>query len=189
MTDRDKEKQLDELLDSLLSHYASAEPRPGLETRVLATITQARRAKKVRWMGLGWWWAVGGVTVVTTAALIAFSFYGGWPHSTKKQTQRAVQQRTTPEPKGNFGPGTAIARSVNHSHRQVHLAEVKKVVFPTPSPLSEQEKLLLRYLAGTPRREVQAQSHPDPPPDDVAFADDSELFSIKNSNRTIRNNQ
>ena len=189
MADQDKERQLDDLLDSLLSQYASAEPRLGLETRVLATIRQARRTRKVRRMGLGWWWAVGAVTVVMTAAVIAFSFYGERLHPAKKQIQRAAQQRTIPAPKGDFGLGPAIGRSVKHARRQVHLAEVKKEVFPTPAPLSQQEKLLLRYLAGTPRQEVQAQSHPDPPPDDVAFANDSGLFSSKDSNRSIRSNQ
>jgi len=189
MADQNKEKQLDDLLNSLLSHYASAEPRPGLETRVLTTIRQARSAREVRWMGLGWWWAVGAATVAMTAAVIAFSFYGGRSHPAKKQIQRAAQQRTIPAPKGDFGLGPAIGRSVKHPRRQVHLAEVKKEVFPTPAPLSQQEKLLLRYLAGTPRQEVQAQSHPDPPPDDVAFANDSGLFSSKDSNRSIRSNQ
>jgi hypothetical protein len=189
MADQEKERHLDDLLDSLLSQYASTEPRPGLETRVLASIRQARRVEKVRWKGLGRWWAVGAVTVVVTAALIVFSFYGGRSHPAKKQIQRAAQQRTIPAPKGDFGLGPAIGRSVKHARRQVHLAEVKKEVFPTPAPLSQQEKLLLRYLAGTPRQEVQAQSHPDPPPDDVAFANDSGLFSSKDSNRSIRSNQ
>jgi hypothetical protein len=40
----------------------------------------------------------------------------------------------------------------------------RPAVFPTPTPLSEQEKLLLSYLAGTPREEVIAQSHPEEPP-------------------------
>jgi hypothetical protein len=40
----------------------------------------------------------------------------------------------------------------------------RPAVFPTPTPLSEQEKLLLSYLAGTPREEVIAQSHSDEPP-------------------------
>jgi hypothetical protein len=40
----------------------------------------------------------------------------------------------------------------------------RPAVFPTPTPLSEQEKLLLSYVAGTPREEVIAQSHPDEPP-------------------------
>jgi hypothetical protein len=39
---------------------------------------------------------------------------------------------------------------------------IKQDVFPSPSPLSEQEKLLFRYLARTPRAEIIAQSHPDP---------------------------
>ena len=43
------------------------------------------------------------------------------------------------------------------------MEEVRQQVFPSPSPLSEQEKLLLRYLSRTPREELVAQSHPDPP--------------------------
>jgi hypothetical protein len=45
--------------------------------------------------------------------------------------------------------------------------DVRKEVFPTPSPLSPQEELLLRYLAGTPRQEVVAQSRADEPPPDA----------------------
>src|SRR5258708_12720478 len=43
------------------------------------------------------------------------------------------------------------------------VAEVKQEVFPSPTPLTEQEKLLLQYLRATPREEVVAQSHPDNP--------------------------
>ena len=43
-----------------------------------------------------------------------------------------------------------------------HVSAIKQDVFPSPSPLSEQEKLLFRYLAHTPRAEIIAQSHPDP---------------------------
>jgi hypothetical protein len=39
----------------------------------------------------------------------------------------------------------------------------RPAIFPTPTPLSEQEQLLLLYLARTPREEVVAQSHPDEP--------------------------
>ncbi|HEY2115922.1 MAG TPA: hypothetical protein VGJ51_12580, partial [Candidatus Angelobacter sp.] len=40
----------------------------------------------------------------------------------------------------------------------------RPAVFPTPTPLSEQERLLLQYYRGTPREEMIAQSHPDEPP-------------------------
>src|SRR5437763_15288478 len=33
-------------------------------------------------------------------------------------------------------------------------------VFPTPTPLSDQEKLLLHYMARTPREEIVAHSRP-----------------------------
>src|SRR5262249_31195883 len=43
----------------------------------------------------------------------------------------------------------------------------KREVFPTPTPLSQQEILLLRYMAGTPHEELIAQSRPDAPPADL----------------------
>jgi hypothetical protein len=58
-----------------------------------------------------------------------------------------------------------------HRHTQTagrhHLAaprtvvDLRQEVFPTPAPLSEQEKLLIRYLSRTPREELVARSHPD----------------------------
>jgi hypothetical protein len=34
-------------------------------------------------------------------------------------------------------------------------------VFPSRAPLTKQERMLLSYLAGTPKEELIAQSHPD----------------------------
>ncbi len=39
--EKDKQMQIDEVLDSLLANYSSAEPRPGLETRILANLILA----------------------------------------------------------------------------------------------------------------------------------------------------
>jgi len=46
MTDPNKEPQIDDMLESLLADYTSVVPRPGLETRILASLqdTAARRS-------------------------------------------------------------------------------------------------------------------------------------------------
>jgi hypothetical protein len=68
-------------------------------------------------------------------------------------------------------PTQTLPRIPGHesiAHRDTHstpegliAATPRQEIFPAPSPLSEQEKLLLRYLAGTPHEEVAAQSHGD----------------------------
>jgi hypothetical protein len=85
--------------------------------------------------------------------------------------------KTSPAPQPEIQPHAPIApqttarvhrhkpSTVPTAHRNATLAlNERPAVFPTPTPLSEQEKLLLSYLAGTPREEVVAQSHPDEPP-------------------------
>src|SRR5205085_1694979 len=49
-------------------------------------------------------------------------------------------------------------------HLQPQQQVAKLDVFPSPSPLSPEEKLMLAYLRGTPRTEVAANSKPDVPP-------------------------
>ncbi len=41
--EKDKQMQIDEMLDSMLANYSSVEPRPGLETRILANLREAAR--------------------------------------------------------------------------------------------------------------------------------------------------
>ncbi|HLW52613.1 MAG TPA: hypothetical protein VKW06_07195 [Candidatus Angelobacter sp.] len=48
MTKSERERQLDALLDSLLSIYSAAEPRPGLEMRIRARMTA--HSAQHRWM-------------------------------------------------------------------------------------------------------------------------------------------
>jgi hypothetical protein len=43
MADQEKDRQVDKMLDSLLANYSSAEPRPGLETRILANLREAEK--------------------------------------------------------------------------------------------------------------------------------------------------
>src|SRR6478609_1036600 len=169
--EKDKQMQMDEMLDSLLANYSSVEPRPGLETRILANLREAEKEEPAGWWNFKWLWA--GVAV---AAIIVAAVLINGRHRVEPPTHVIV--KTSPAiPQPEIQPQAPIARqetarihrrkpsTVPAAQRNATLALSKRpAVFPTPTPLSEQEKLLLSYLAGTRREEVIAESHPDEPP-------------------------
>jgi hypothetical protein len=171
MADQEKDKHIDEMLDSLLANYSSAEPRPGLETRILANLrqTEEKEAAHGCW-SFKWLWA----GVVAAALVIAMALMSGL-HRATPPTNTIVETRQ-PAPQPQIQPRAQIAPQTTarvHRHKPSAVPAARQnaalalsqrpAVFPTPTPLSEQEKLLLSYLAGTPREEVVAQSHPDEP--------------------------
>jgi len=189
MADQEKDKQIDKMLDSLLANYSSVEPRPGLETRILANLVLANpRDAEGREASRGWWsfkwvWAgaVLAAAIIVGAVLMSGRHHVAPPSNTVVQTgQPAVQQPVIQHPvvqeptmQSSVPPAVGATPAVHHRHKtlapepqqNVALAlNQRPAVFPTPTPLSEQEKLLLSYVAGTPREEVIAQSHPDEPP-------------------------
>lgn len=179
MADREKDRkmQIDDMLDSLLTNYSSAEPRPGLETRILANLRDSEDRKASR----GWW----GFKWLGAGAAVAASIIGGVlitgkrhvappTHTVVQTVQPAVQQPVVQKPSVQSSVPAGVSQErVIHRHKiltpelpqNTTLAlNHRPAVFPTPTPLSEQEQLLLRYYAITPREEVIAQSHPDEPP-------------------------
>lgn len=171
MADQEKDRQMDEMLDSLLANYSSAEPRPGLETRILANLRDAEENKSpAGWWNFKWLW----VGAVTAAIIMALVLIGG-RHLIEPPTH-VIVKTSQPAPQPEIQPhGPAVRNETVRIRPRKSLAPTRPqnaalalnerpAVFPTPTPLSEQEKLLLSYLAGTPREEVIAQSHPDEPP-------------------------
>jgi len=180
MTEHDQDQHLDKLLDSALSEYSSVEPRPGLETRILANVRGAAETGSSR---RKWRWLWAGATAAL-AILLVVLFAG--KHSVVPAPRNEVVQEKQPATQSspeigkaaplNSGNGAAKPRP---KHLQPHpeavalKVEPRRPVFPTPTPLSDQEKLLLSYYAQTPREELIAQSHPEEPP--VAAEDRSNI--------------
>ena len=175
----EQDRKLDEMLDSMLSEYSAVEPRPGLETRILANVRDAAAVRRAPWRFI-WIWA--GASTVAALVILLFVVYlspkkmqpaalpvasrspdrKAPPPLTPRQTAPPViawkespQHRTLPRTL----PRTTTARP---AHPSGEVAEVRQEVFPSRSPLSEQEKLLFRYLERTPHEEIVAQSHVDP---------------------------
>jgi hypothetical protein len=171
MADQEKDKQMDKMLDSLLANYSSAEPRPGLETRILANVREAARKETAAgWRDLRWLW----VGAVAAAIIVAAVLMNGRRHVAPptnvvvKTSQPVLQPEIRPSLPATGGKIANIRRRKTSAPVPAQDATLalnqRPAIFPTPTPLSEQEQLLLRYLARTPREEVVAQSHPDEPP-------------------------
>jgi hypothetical protein len=157
MFDEQKDDRLDELLNDLLSEYSAVEPRPGLQTKILAGLRAAAAAQTGSWLkSPAWLWA--GAAAVAVALLILFFAQPG------QLPPPRVVRSVEPAPFAGFQQATSRPEAIRSS--QVHkvprrpVVSLRADVFPTPAPLSEQEKLLLRYMAGTPREEKLAQSRP-----------------------------
>lgn len=188
MADQEKDKQIDKTLDSLLANYSSADPRPGLETRILANLRDAEGREAGRgWWGFKWLWAGAAVAaLIVGGVLISGKRHVAPPTHTVVQTaepsvqqpviqQPSVKQPAIQQPRAQSSVPAAGGAPPAIHHRHKTLApepqqnaglawSQRPPIFPTPTPLSEQERMLLQYYSRTPREEVIAQSHPDEPP-------------------------
>jgi hypothetical protein len=170
MADQEKDKRMDEMLDSLLASYSSVEPRPGLETRILANVRDVEQRKPARpwWRFKGLWAAA----AVAAAIIVVGLFIGGrqnvkQPPIVVKTTPTPVQPHAPqPEPPEvvtgtpeHHRPRAAVTPAVESTHLESASVPLgrRPEIFPTPTPLSEQEKLMFTYLANTPKEEVVAQ--------------------------------
>lgn len=160
----ERERELNEWLESALGQYSKGEPRAGLENRILARLQAERDRIASR---RPWWWA--GATAVATATLILAVWLG---HGDRTRTPDAigVAARTAagggdrPTTHRGVSPATrhpvelfaAKAKRQPSTHRMTDAHQVGDVAkldqFPTPTPLSDQEKLLARYVEQFPQR-------------------------------------
>jgi hypothetical protein len=167
MADR-KQDELDSALDAALAKYAAIEPRAGLEDRVLANL----RAEWSRASERAWWrWGVAGAlaTVVVVALALALAWRSSEPsrpvvanHSSAtteaaKGPARLVTSSSGAvanerHPQASTGARTRI---MNHVRRETVVAANPKLdQFPSPRPLSEQERILQSYVAENPEKAV-----------------------------------
>ncbi len=175
-----KERKLDELLNNALADYSNVEPRAGLEGRILANLATMQPETGSRFR---WWPAMG----LAAAAAMALVLFLAAPHEIRKPATLGVKSPVSTSPAVIPEVATEIQASRPHmagnSSRHLHgpvrpahveylaashpaqLAVVKQDVFPAPSPLTSQEKMLFAYLRRTPATELVGQTKPDDTPD------------------------
>jgi len=155
--------QLDELLDSALATYA--EPRTGLEQRILARVEQARFSRGTPWRRwLGW----GLAATLAASLLLYFEVSGGW-HRRMNAEQTAPRQEQAASPRVPDASQESIRSLPSRApkwasapirHRstwgEMTVATTPKLdVFPAPQALSAQEQALVELVAQPP--DVQRQ--------------------------------
>jgi len=164
MEPKKRERLIDDLLDSALKQYGAAEPRAGLEDRVLAAMqAEGRRVESRTW---SWWPAAIACALLLlsiSAALLVRNHHRD-TSAAKSHAPAASAARPSPEqargnvPEKESGKVTAKAnpRGLRDGHpRQsgVHGPSQPPHMeqFPSPRPLSEQEILLARLVEQFPR--------------------------------------
>ena len=149
---------LDRALDAALAKYSAVEPRAGLEDRVLANL----RTEQSRETTHNWWrWTL--AAVLATAVVVAVAM--GWRSSRPIQPVIAnhppTETQNPPEPERqavNHGENAVpsphhrtVRRTITHQSNAVAAANPKLDQFPSPQPLSEQERALARYVRDFPQ--------------------------------------
>jgi hypothetical protein len=140
-------------LDAALRQYGEAEPRPGLEERILANV-RAEQGRSVAWT----WWPWTAVALAAIAIVVAGPL--AW-RSGKTGTNSVAHNPLTATPSGtqvtnsgseNQAPPEVRVPAKKHtplnSHSPARVAASPRLEqFPSPQPLSEQETILASYVA------------------------------------------
>jgi hypothetical protein len=156
-------------LDAALGKYAAVEPRAGLEDRILANL----RAERARVPDRAWWrWCVAGALATVVVLALALAWRSGKPprpvvanHSsatTQAAKEPAIEVISSGGADEHRPQASARARTriTNLIRRETVVATNPKLdqpkldQFPSPRPLSEQEKILQSYVAEYPEKAV-----------------------------------
>ena len=149
--------EVDRLLDATLAKYATAEPRPGLEERILANL----RAEQTKSPRHAWWhWSLVATSAIVLIAVVAVALRWSRPSNppivnripvvTQSQPQkRELAQQSTLKP----ATRKARPRSVMRSSQEPNaVADVPKLDrFSSPQPLSAEEAALAQYVTNFPK--------------------------------------
>jgi hypothetical protein len=136
---------LDKLIDGALAGYSSAEPLAGLEGRVLGRVRAVEAARKRRRL-----WAA---AIPALAAVVLIAFFVRKP----QQPVRVVKMGVPPAPVVSAPPAPTVVvaqtppKAVKIRKAAPSRELPKRPMFPTPSALTRDERLLLSL----------AQSHPE----------------------------
>lgn len=166
------ERFVDELLDSALAHYAQAEPRPGLEARLLARLRSEPEPAVFGWR----WLPMAAAAAVVVAAVLYFA--GGResrPPEVAAQPQPTVAPPVSvpPTARGAQAPSAPLVSRARAKHPSAPRSPAKaapprREQFFRPSALSEQEAALMRFVSQTPPDELRVlarQSRAEPIPE------------------------
>jgi hypothetical protein len=133
---------LDKLIDGALSTYTNAEPIAGLEERVLERVRMARRTRARRW-----WCAI--AAAVSGAVLIGILARKPQPAPVARIEPPPVQLSIAPPPPRVVVEVRRPARAPRRPTTPRALP--KRELFPTPMPLTKEERMLVALAEAHPQ--------------------------------------
>jgi len=133
--------ELDNVIDHVLATYSNAEPLAGLEQRVLDRVRIAQGARRRRWR----WALMFAVPAVAATLLVIFA------PKPKSQPVPLAVVATPPAPVRLPAAVPPAPRRIARPRRPAIAPELaKRQFFPTPSPLTEEERLLVQLARFSP---------------------------------------
>lgn len=154
--------QFDDLLDAALKRYGDVQPRPGLEGRVLARLAGESHTKWRR----PWTWASAAALACLLAVVAWIGLVGRKepPHTGGKAAQVAIKEnrletaKVPPQIEKTRRTGKHEVRKIRF---QLANTTPRLEQFPSPRPLSEQEKLLVAYASEYPKQAAEVAQEQD----------------------------
>jgi hypothetical protein len=143
-------------LDAALAKYAKVEPRTGLEERILANLQAEREHATLRER---WLWEVAAAFAMVVIVIIGLN----WKTTTRSAAPVAHRPPAVapsvelPSPQiASTRPrnSKSTARSGRRRSHSTAPANPKLDQFPSPQPLSDQEKILASYVDAYPEHAV-----------------------------------
>lgn len=155
MEPRDHDRIAEHWLDTALKQYGEAEPRAGLEGRILANLRAANEQPAAR---RNWWPVVAAVAAIVLGGATIFVIRGRFAAKQEIARVHTAPAVEIPASQNAGHPPTRMAAAVRQRARRfVQSSQPSRVVeaatgprleqFPSPRPLSEQEKVLANYVA------------------------------------------
>lgn len=155
------DRELDQFINAALPSYSGAEPPLGLEQRILARALAEPQPKR----SLAWAWAL---AVPTAACLLAFLFFSG-RHDSNRSTLQATA-KTAPDSTAATPQETPATQSFLPPrkrpipHKMSAQPSItretlpKQDVFPSPSPLTDEERAAIALVRDPPQMPRQTDT-------------------------------
>lgn len=150
MRNEDNNEAVEKWLDAALKQYGAAEPRPGLENRVLANL-HAERARRA--LSPPWWRpaaVVVTIAILTGGALLLSRRPDITGRTVSNQASLSLGNREHERPVATTIKSPVavkqLVRRQPESHSPHASSEPRLEQFPAPAPLSDQEVMLAQYV-------------------------------------------
>jgi hypothetical protein len=152
--------RLDRFLNQTLAEYSGAEPRAGLEHRILANLAAQQHERR---LGRLWWWVAGPILSAAVVLVTVFALHPAPKHENVTANTKPLAVRPAPSPipvpKHTTPERPAMARVQPKRKVRGEVAdkaqsssEPRLATFPADTGDEQQARLLLRFVVGHPEQ-------------------------------------